>query len=31
VLDPTLWDVKTSDRAVIDEVIRTVPVPVLPQ
>jgi MoxR-like ATPase len=31
VLDPTLWDVKTSDRAVIDEVIRLVPVPVLPQ
>jgi MoxR-like ATPase len=31
VLDPTLWDVKTSDRAVIEEVIRLVPVPVLPQ
>ncbi|MGD0727544.1 MAG: MoxR family ATPase [Spirochaetia bacterium] len=31
VLDPTLWDVKTSDRAVVEEVIRSVPVPVLPQ
>jgi len=31
VLDPTLWDVKTSDRAVIEEVVRLVPVPVLPQ
>ncbi len=31
VLDPTLWDVKTSDKAVIEEVIRLVPVPVLPQ
>ena len=31
VLDPTLWDVKTSDSAVIEEVIRSVPVPVLPQ
>jgi MoxR-like ATPase len=31
VLDPTLWDVKTSDRAVIEEVVRQVPVPVLPQ
>lgn len=31
VLDPTLWDIKTSDRAVIEEVVRLVPVPVLPQ
>jgi MoxR-like ATPase len=31
ILDPTLWDVKTSDKAVIEEVIRSVPVPVLPE
>jgi len=31
VLDPALWDVKTSDKAVIEEVVRLVPVPVLPQ
>jgi MoxR-like ATPase len=31
VLDPTLWDVKMSDAAVIEEVVRSVPVPVLPQ
>ena len=31
VLDPALWEVKTSDRAVIDEVVRSVAVPVIPQ
>jgi MoxR-like ATPase len=31
VMDPTLWDVKTSDAAVVDEVARTVAVPVLPE
>lgn len=31
VLDPTLWDVRTSDRTVIEEVSRSVPVPVLPE
>jgi MoxR-like ATPase len=30
VLDPSLWDVKTTDRAVIDTVVQSVPVPVLP-
>ncbi len=29
VLDPTLWDVKTTDRVVIDEVVHSVAVPVL--
>ncbi|HUX20953.1 MAG TPA: MoxR family ATPase [Spirochaetia bacterium] len=29
VMDPTLWDVKTSDKSVIDEAIRSVAVPVL--
>ncbi|MCL4562215.1 MAG: MoxR family ATPase [Chloroflexi bacterium] len=31
ILDPALWDVKTTDRSVVDEVIRSVPVPVLPE
>jgi MoxR-like ATPase len=31
VLDPTLWDVKTSDAAVVDEIARMVVVPVLPE
>ncbi len=31
VLDPTLWDVKTSDTTVINEVLCSVPVPVLPE
>ncbi len=31
VLDPALWDVKTSDTAVVQEVARTVAVPVLPE
>jgi MoxR-like ATPase len=30
VLDPSLWDVRMSDRSVIDEVVRSVPVPVIP-
>ncbi len=30
ILDPSLWDVKMSDRGVIDEVLRQVPVPVVP-
>jgi MoxR-like ATPase len=30
ILDPSLWEVKTSDKTVIDEVIRSVPVPVIP-
>ncbi len=30
VLDPSLWDVRTSDQGVIEEVIRSVPVPVIP-
>jgi MoxR-like ATPase len=30
VLDPSLWDVSTSDKAVVDDVVRSVPVPVLP-
>ena len=30
VLDPTLWDVRTSDATMIEEVARLVPVPVLP-
>ena len=31
VLDPSLWDVKTSDSTVVEEVARTVAVPVLPE
>jgi len=31
VLDPTLWDVKSSDAKLVDEVVRSVPVPVLPE
>jgi MoxR-like ATPase len=31
VLDPALWEVRTSDRAVVDDVVRAVPVPVLPE
>ena len=31
VLDPTLWDVKTSDSAIVDEIARAVVVPVLPE
>ena len=30
ILDPSLWEVRTSDKAVIDDVIRSVPVPVIP-
>ncbi|MCX6031489.1 MAG: MoxR family ATPase [Chloroflexi bacterium] len=30
ILDPSLWEVKTTDRAVIDAVVQSVPVPVLP-
>ncbi len=30
VLDPSLWDVKTTDQTVVEEVTRSVPVPVLP-
>ena len=30
ILDPSLWDVKMSDRGVIDEVLRSVTVPVIP-
>ena len=30
ILDPSLWDMKTTDRAVVDEVVKSVPVPVLP-
>jgi MoxR-like ATPase len=30
ILDPSLWDVKTTDSAVVDEVVKSVPVPVLP-
>jgi MoxR-like ATPase len=30
ILDPSLWDVRTTDRAVIEAVVQTVPVPVLP-
>jgi MoxR-like ATPase len=30
ILDPTLWEVKTTARAIIDAVVQTVPVPVLP-
>jgi MoxR-like ATPase len=30
VLDPALWDLRSADRKVIDEVLRSVPVPVLP-
>jgi MoxR-like ATPase len=30
ILDPSLWDKKTTDLAVVDEVVRSVPVPVLP-
>ncbi len=30
ILDPTLWEVKTTDRAIINDVVQTVPVPVLP-
>ncbi len=30
ILDPSLWDVKTTDRAVIESVMQSVPVPVLP-
>ena len=31
VLDPALWEVRTSDRAVVEDVVRAVPVPVLPE
>ncbi len=30
ILDPTLWEVKTTARTIIDAVVQTVPVPVLP-
>ena len=30
VLDPSLWDVRMSDRSVIEDVVRSVPVPVIP-
>jgi MoxR-like ATPase len=30
ILDPSLWDMRTTDGAVIDAVVRSVPVPVLP-
>jgi len=30
ILDPSLWEVKTSDRTVVEDVIRSVPVPVIP-
>jgi MoxR-like ATPase len=30
ILDPSLWDVTTTDHAVIDAVVQSVPVPVLP-
>jgi MoxR-like ATPase len=31
ILDPSLWEVKTSDTAVVEDVIRSVPVPVIPE
>jgi MoxR-like ATPase len=30
ILDPSLWDVKLSDHSVIEEIVRQVPVPVIP-
>jgi MoxR-like ATPase len=30
ILDPSLWDVRMSDRGVVEEVLRSVPVPVIP-
>jgi MoxR-like ATPase len=30
IMDPSLWDNKTNDRAVIESIVQTVPVPVLP-
>jgi MoxR-like ATPase len=30
ILDPSLWDIKTTDKAVVEEVVKSVPVPVLP-
>ena len=29
ILDPSLWEVKKNDNAIIEEVVRSVPVPVL--